>query len=89
MNLKEKIKNTNLFTNLQKINILVDLDKFSDEDKSQLESVINDYDESLASLQRQYKSELIENLETINNQLGGKVDVQVEAIKKNLDEIIK
>lgn len=65
MNIKEKIKNTKLFTNLEKIEILVNFEKLSSEAQQQLEKVIDEYDESLKEIKSQFKTEITEEINKI------------------------
>lgn len=89
-NLKDKIKNTNLFSDKEKIELLTGLNDLSDEAKSQLEKVIDDYDESLASLNKQFKGELHEELDKIDQESGDdpKVKEAIDQYKTGLDKLI-
>ncbi|MBP9758547.1 hypothetical protein KBD45_02535 [Candidatus Dojkabacteria bacterium] len=81
MNIKEKIKNTGLFQNIEKIELLASIDSFSPETIESLSNVIDEYDESLKEMKSQFNNEVGDELEKLKTQTE---DV---ATKEALDKI--
>ncbi|MCA9386360.1 hypothetical protein KC717_06980 [Candidatus Dojkabacteria bacterium] len=65
MDLKQKIKTTNLFNALEKIELLASFDTFSQDTLENLEGVLDDYESSKKSLAKQLKSDMNTELDHI------------------------
>jgi hypothetical protein len=89
MDMKEKIKNTRLFTNLEKIELLTKIDIFSSESIKQLESIIDDYDQSLKEIKSEFNFELEQEIEKLQQITTDPNSIEALAtIKTGLNKIL-
>ncbi|MBD3363035.1 hypothetical protein GF362_04920 [Candidatus Dojkabacteria bacterium] len=88
-NLKEKIQNTKLFSNNEKIRLLVKFDDLSKKELKNLNEVIDDFDASHTSLCKKFKVNMKEELEKIQKQNNlEEVKDAISKINNGLDIII-
>lgn len=83
-NLKQKIKQTVLFTPDEKVDILVAYDTFLDLDVKELESIIDEYDEKYTQILATFRRNMIQELDTIQGKIPSK---KLELMKKAVDTI--
>lgn len=90
--LKQKIKATNLFTPQEKIDILAEFDTISDEDKKNLETIIDEYDATYAKATQTMKAGVVEELDGIVKDAKpedkDRIAASAEKIKSGLTAII-
>lgn len=81
--LKQKIQATYLFDPLEKIDMLVALDTYSDAQKTALEQVIDDYDRKYEHITKTMKQNVLMTLTKVEakEKLANK-PVRLEALKK-------
>lgn len=87
-----KIKNTALFSQDEKIEILAAVDTFSEGDKAQLADIIDEYDKKFIDITNTFKQHMIDELCTIEKS-NTSIDTKqmkdaVEKIKLGLNMII-
>lgn len=90
MDLQQKIQHTKLFTDKEKIEILVKLGTYSAEAKIGLEKVIDDYDDSLKSISLKYKADMNSELDKIEEQSDDPETTMAATskIRSGMDKII-
>lgn len=67
MDIKEKIKKTGLFQNIEKVELLASIDSFTPESIATLSNVIDEYDESIKEIRYQFKEEIETKIESLKD----------------------
>lgn len=65
MEILEKIKLTKLFTNAEKVELLTALSTFTQDSLVQLESVIDEYDESILDIKKEFANEISQEFDDL------------------------
>lgn len=90
--LKQKVKATLLFTPQEKIDILVSFDTITTDDKTKLETIIDEYDAKYAKAIRTMKAGVTEELTGIVNDANqgdkDRITASAEKIKSGLASVI-
>ena len=90
--LKRKVQNTALFTPQEKIEILTAFDTFSDEDKTKLRGIIDEYDAKYKTITGRFKQHIKEELDSIEKDASAEekaqVKTSVDKIRSGLDAVI-
>ena len=91
-NIKQKIKNTTLFSDEEKVDILAAIDTYSHKDVIHIEAIIDEYDISRVQAGNAYRTEVFNALDTIVKQ-AKPVDIKriknaTENIRHGLDTIL-
>lgn len=63
--LKQKIAKTHLFAEYEKVEILSQLDEYSEQDKKTLEGVLDEYDGKYKEVMSSFRSRMLEELDGI------------------------
>ena len=87
VDLKQKIKNTALFTSDEKVEILVALDTFSESDTAQLEDIVDEYDRKFVQITHTFKQNMMSELDAIEKKSANMHDA-VEKIKSGLNAVV-
>lgn len=92
VNLKQKIKKTTLFAPDEKVDILTSIDTFSQHDLTELESILDEYDDKCKEILVTFRQNMVQELDNIqkNSPNGGKAQMKeaVKKIKSGLDVIV-
>ena len=90
--LKQKIKDTQLFTPQEKIDILASFDTISSDDKTKLEAIIDEYDAKYTKATQTMKAGLMEELDGIVKDTKpedkDRITESAEKIKSGLNTVI-
>lgn len=90
--LKQKIQATALFTPQEKIDILVSVDTFSDDDKTKLEAIIDEYDAKYTTITQTFKTNMLGELDGIVKDAKpedkNRMNAAADKIKTGLDIVI-
>lgn len=90
--LKQKIKDTQLFTPQEKIDILASFDTIGDEDKKKLVVIIDEYDAKHKKITGTFKAGIVEELDGIvrdaNPDDKDRIQQSAEKIKSGLTIVI-
>ncbi len=84
--LKQKIANTHLFAEYEKVAILSQLDEYSDQDKKVLEDVLNEYDRKYNEVVLSFRSRINKELDEITKKASTnpRVVAATETIKRGV-----
>ena len=89
--LKQKVKNTALFTPDEKIEILASIDTFSDSDKAQLGDIVDEYDREYVKIMANFRQSMVSELDSIVKKTPpadlARMHEAVAKIKSGLDVI--
>lgn len=89
--LKQKVKNTALFTSDEKIEILASVDTFSDSDKAQLGDIVDEYDREYVKIMSNFKQCMVSELDSIEKKTSpadlARMHEAVAKIKSGLDVV--
>jgi len=90
--LKHKIKDTALFSNIDKIAILTQMDTYSEDDLTSLEKIIGEFDAQYNKGIQNYKQSVAQKLDSIVANVSGtnkqRVQSSVNQIKTGVDQIL-
>lgn len=84
--LKQKIAKTHLFAEYEKVEILSQLDEYSEQDKKTLEDVLDEYDIKYKGVMSSFRSRMIEELDGIvkKSPMNSNVITATETIKRGI-----
>ncbi len=90
-NLKQKIKNTALFLPEEKVDILVAIDTFSENDILELESIIDEYDGTYKGILSTFRKSMFEELDSIQAKTSkaklSQMKQAIDKVKSGLDVV--
>jgi hypothetical protein len=90
--LKQKIKNTALFSADEKVEILAAIDTFSQGDLTELTDIVDEYDRAYADITHTFKHNMLDELESIkkNVKSGDRAHMEaaIEKISSGLHGLI-
>lgn len=90
--LKQKIKDTQLFTPQEKIDILASFDTIGDEDQKKLAVIIDEYDAKHKKITQTFKTNVVEELDGIVREANpddkNRIQQSAEKIKSGLTMVI-
>ena len=90
-NLKQKIKQTALFTPDEKVEILTAIDNFSELDSKELESIIDEYDSTFKGTLSTFRKNMYEELDSIQAKTSkdklSQMKQAIDKIKSGLDVV--